>query len=245
MGRDKKRLLETKDVSVNYGLIRALLSVSIHVGLGEIVCLLGPNAAGKSTLMYAVAGILRVSRGAVLFDGQNIHNLPSERIVKEGITLVPEGRLLFHGMKIYENLELGAYRWYRGGKRKELEKDLEKVFRLFPVLKARRNQQAGMLSGGEQQMVAIGRGLMSRPRMLLLDEPCLGLAPVLVNLVMKTLADLRREHGLTIFFSEQNAAAAVDIADRGYVMGSGQIATEGTGQELEATDAIRRSYFGQ
>lgn len=239
----KETILELRDITVNYGLVRALSQVSLSVKKGEIVTLLGPNAAGKTTLMHAIAGVLSLTEGEIRFNGRPIGNLPAERVVRLGITLVPEGRLLFGAMKTLENLELGAYHFWNRRKKKEIKEDLSGIFRLFPVLKERRNQIAGTLSGGQQQMVAIGRGLMSRPQLLLLDEPSLGLAPLLVKELMGTLAKLR-EQELTILLSEQNAEAALSIADRGYVMGGGRILIEGSSKELRSTEKIRTAYLG-
>lgn len=239
----KETILELRGITVHYGLVRALADVSLNVKKGEIVALLGPNAAGKTTLMYAIAGVLPLTEGEIRFNGRPIGNLPTEGVVRLGITLVPEGRLLFGAMKTLENLELGAYHFWNRGKKKEIKRDLGDIFKLFPVLKERRNQIAGTLSGGQQQMVAIGRGLMSRPQLLLLDEPSLGLAPLLVKELMGTLAKLR-EQELTILLSEQNAEAALSIADRGYVMGGGRILIEGSSEDLRSTEKIRTAYLG-
>ena len=236
-------ILELHGIAVHYGLVRALSEVSVNVKRGEIVTLLGPNAAGKTTLMYAIAGVLPIRTGEIRFNGRLISNLPSEKIVRLGITLVPEGRLLFGAMKTSENLDLGAYHLWKRGKRKEIQRNLSGIFKLFPALQERRNQIAGTLSGGEQQMVAIGRGLMSNPQLLLLDEPSLGLSPLLVRQLMDTLAKLK-EQGLTILLSEQNAEAALSIADRGYVMGGGRIVLEGSSDELLSTDKIKAAYLG-
>ncbi|MGD0235381.1 MAG: ABC transporter ATP-binding protein [Syntrophorhabdales bacterium] len=236
-------MVELSGVSVHYGLVQALSEINLNVKKGEIVTLLGPNSAGKTTLMCAIAGVLPLTNGEILFRGRPIHTVPTEEIIKLGITLVPEGRLLFGAMKTSENLELGAYhRWGRKQKR-EIEENLAEVFKIFPTLKERRNQMAGTLSGGQQQMVAIGRGLMSRPQVLLLDEPSLGLAPLMVKQLMDTLSMLR-EQGLTILLSEQNAEAALSIADRGYVMGGGKILFEGSSEQLRSTDKIRAAYLG-
>jgi branched-chain amino acid transport system ATP-binding protein len=239
----KETILELSGVTVHYGLVQALSEVNLNVKKGEIVTLLGPNSAGKTTLMYAILGVLCLTRGKILFNGRLINNLPTEEIVKFGITLVPEGRLLFGGMKTLENLELGAYHLWGKMKKSEIKGNLGDIFNLFPVLKERRKQIAGTLSGGQQQMVAIGRGLMSRPQLLLLDEPSLGLAPMLVKELMDTLSKLR-EQELTILLSEQNAEAALSVADRGYVMGGGRIVIEGSSEELRSTDRIKTAYLG-
>lgn len=237
-------ILELGSLTVNYGLMQALSEINLHIDKGEIVAILGPNAAGKTTLMYAITGIVPITKGKITFNGQNIINLGPEQIVRLGISLVPEGRLLFPGMKTIENLELGAYH-YKGRNRKENMKiGLDEVFELFPILKDRRNQMAGTLSGGQQQMLALGRGLMSKPELLLLDEPSLGLAPLLVKEVMNTLMKLK-ERGLTILFSEQNALAALSIADRGYVVNAGKVVMEGDSQQLRSMDKIRIAYLGK
>lgn len=245
MTLDKKEtILELSGIAVNYGPMQALSEVSMHVSKGEIVTILGPNAAGKSTLIYAIAGIVPVTKGKIIFNRQPIHNLAAEQIVRLGISLVPEGRLLFAAMKTLENLELGAYRWHGKEKKGEIERSLSDVFKLFPALKVKEKQMAGTLSGGEQQMTAVGRGLMSRPQLLLLDEPSLGLAPLLVKELMGTLAGLR-EQGLTILLSEQNAVAALGIADRGYVISAGRVIMEGSSERLRSTDRIRAAYLGR
>jgi len=241
---EKGAILELSDVAVNYGPVPALLEVSMRVNRGEIVALLGPNGAGKSTSLYAIAGVLPVTKGEIRFNGQVINGLPPEKLIKMGITLIPEGRLLFPRMMTLENLEVGAYSRYSKEKKEGVKRSLGGVFRLFPRLKERQSQEAGLLSGGEQQMLAVGRGLMSQPQLLLLDEPSLGLAPMLVRELMNTLVRLRREQGLTILLAEQNAAAALSIADRGYVMGVGKIILEGSSAELRSTEKIRVAYLG-
>jgi len=244
MKEDREQiLLEMKNIIVHYGLIQALSEVTIKVRKGEIVALLGPNASGKSTLMYTIAGVLPITKGEILFNGQPIHHLAAEQVVRSGISLVPEGRLLFSAMKTLENIELGAYHWRSKEKKREVKESYGRIFKLFPIIKERKDQIAGTLSGGQQQMVAIGRGLMSRPQLLLLDEPSLGLAPILVKDLMETLERLK-EQGLTILLSEQNAVAALSIADRGYVMGNGKVIMEGSREELLSTDKIKAAYLG-
>ncbi len=239
----KEMILELSGITVHYGLVQALSEVNLNVKKGEIVALLGPNSAGKTTLMHAIAGVLPLTQGEILFRGRSINNLPTEEIINLGITLVPEGRLLFGAMKTSENLELGAYHLWGRKKKREIKENLDNVFKIFPTLKERRNQMAGTLSGGQQQMVAIGRGLMSQPQLLLLDEPSLGLAPMLVKELMDTLSMLRKQ-GLTILLSEQNAEAALGVANRGYVMGGGRILIEGSSEELRSTDSIKAAYLG-
>jgi len=240
---EEKTILEINKITVHYGQVQALSGVSIRIHRGEIVALLGPNATGKSTLLCSIAGVSPITDGEILFEGNPISNLPAEQIVRLGVTLVPEGRSLFNAMKTIENLELGAYSWWGRGKKEEMKRNLSNVFKLFPALREKKDQIAGTLSGGQQQMVAIGRGLMSRPQLLLLDEPCLGLAPVLVKELMDTLLKLK-EQELTILLSEQNAVAALNIADRGYVMGRGKIVLEGSSKELLSTDKVKAAYLG-
>jgi branched-chain amino acid transport system ATP-binding protein len=236
-------ILEVVDLGVNYGIVQALSNINIHVQKGEIVTLLGPNGAGKSTLVLAIAGILPISNGKVVFNGQTVNAMMAEQLVKLGITLIPEGKSLFRRMKTVENLEVGAYSLRRKQKKKEIKENINKVFNIFPNVKKRAGLEAGLLSGGEQQMVAIGRGLMSQPKLLLLDEPSLGLSPLLVKEVMNTLALLRKEQGVSILLAEQNAVAALSIADRGYVMGTGRIITEGASEDLCAMDKIKKMYL--
>jgi len=241
--RDKTSL-ELIDVVVHYGHLQALYGVSMYIRKGEIVAILGPNGAGKSTLVYAIAGILPITKGKIIFNGHPINGLPSEGIVDLGITLIPEGRLLFARMKVLENLELGAFRWRGKRKKIEIKQNLNQIFELFPVLKERKSEMAGTLSGGQQQMIALGRGLMSDPELLLLDEPALGLAPIVIDELMDTLVRLRNERGLTILLSEQNAVAALDIANRVYVMGGGKVVMEGSSEELRSSDVIKETYLG-
>ncbi len=236
-------LLDLKNVHVSHGLTPVLFGVSMRICKGEIVAILGPNSAGKSTLICAIAGVLPIRGGEIIFRGRPIHNLMVEQIVRMGITLVPEGRLVFSKMKTSENLEVGAYCRTSRREKEEAKESLQSVFRLFPVLKQRREQLAGTLSGGEQQMLAIGRGLMSRPELLLLDEPSLGLAPILVSDLMDTLKRLKEE-GLTILLSEQNAVAALSIADRAYVIRGGKVVIEGSSEKLRSIDEIKTAYLG-
>jgi branched-chain amino acid transport system ATP-binding protein len=239
----EEKILEVSDIVVSYGSIEILHGISLHVKRGEIVALLGPNSAGKTTLMYAIAGVLPILAGRILFNRQPIHNLPPEQVAKLDITLIPEGRLLFGRMKILENLELGAYRLRGKEKKAEIRGRINEVLKLFPALQEKKEDKVWTLSGGQQQMVAIGRGLMSRPKLLLLDEPSLGLAPILVRESMETLVRLK-EQGLSILISEQNSAAALRIADRGYVMGDGRIIMEDSSKNLASADKIKAAYFG-
>ena len=233
-------MLEVRGLSTGYGRVQVLYDVSLEVSAGDVVALIGANGAGKSTLLRAVAGLLPPWEGSVLFEGEDMTRLDAHRRVDRGIALVPEGRMLFAPMTVEENLRLGAYhRSDPAG----IQEDRDLVFDLFPVLAERRGQTAGTLSGGEQQMLAIGRALMSRPRLVLLDEPSLGLAPKVIREIFDVL-DRLRESGLTIFLVEQDANIALKHADRGYVMRTGTIALSGDADELMANDDVRLIYLG-
>jgi branched-chain amino acid transport system ATP-binding protein len=235
-------LLQLESVVTFYGPIRALGGVSITVEQGEIVCLLGGNASGKSTTMKTILGVVRPATGTVRFEGERIDRLPTQSIVGLGISLVPEARRLFCRMTVRENLALGAFgRRHRPAN--ELGADYDRVFGLFPRVRERLDQYAGTLSGGEQQMVAIGRALMARPKLLLMDEPSMGLAPVLVDQVFDIIRSIN-EQGTTILVVEQNAAVALDIAHRGYVLQNGRIVAADRAAALLASDEIRRAYLG-
>jgi len=236
-------LLIVRKISANYGGVRALYSVTLEQNKGEIVTLIGSNGAGKTSLLNIISGILRPTAGKVYFNGQDITAMPPEKIVELGISQVPEGRHLFDTMTVKENLELGAYKRRGVGRRKIME-DMDKVFRLFPILKERLNQRAETLSGGEQQMVAIGRGLMSKPLLLLLDEPTLGLAPMVVEEILATIQRLR-DMGTTILMVEQNARAALRISDRGYVLQAGTIGFKGSASELLNNENVKQAYLGK
>ena len=252
----QENILEMQSVSTYYGQVQALREVSLHVRIGEVVALLGANGAGKTTTLNAIYGILPPAQGEVFYDGQRISGLPPEKMAALRIGYVPEGRQLFAPMSVMDNLTLGAYSQCaqtrfgtvrhvgRFLRRPVFQSILETVFRLFPILRERQKQQAGSLSGGEQQMLAIGRALMSSPRMLLLDEPSLGLAPNLVREILQLMAKLRDE-GLTILLIEQDAVAALKIADRGYVMERGRIVIEGSSSELLGNDQVRQAYLGK
>jgi branched-chain amino acid transport system ATP-binding protein len=237
-------LLQLRSVSAYYGHLQALKAVSLHVNEGEVVALLGANGAGKTTTLNAISGLLRPRGGEIVFDGLEIQGRPAEQIVGEGLVQVPEGRQIFSDLTVRENMIVGAYRRYRRGEGREVAQDIEKMMELFPVLRERLHQAAGTLSGGEQQMLAIARGLMSRPKMLLLDEPSLGLAPALVNDVMLVIGELRAR-GTTILLVEQNAPASLRIADRGYVMETGRTVLEGSSEELLQDREVRRAYLGK
>jgi branched-chain amino acid transport system ATP-binding protein len=238
---DGQPLLEFRDVDTYYGELHALKRVNYEIRAGEIVCLLGGNASGKSTTMKTVLGIVRPAKGTVVYRGEPINSLPTSERVRRGIAPVPEARRLFPKMTVYENLEMGAYT------REDLagiEQDLERVYSLFPRVKERRNQLAGTLSGGEQQMVAIGRALMARPNLLCMDEPSMGLSPILVEQVFDIIKEINRQ-GTTIFVVEQNANMALSIATRGYVLQTGQVVLSGTAQSLRENEMIRSAYLGE
>jgi branched-chain amino acid transport system ATP-binding protein len=233
-------MLKIKDIDVFYGNIHALKGVSLEINEGEIVTLIGANGAGKSTLLKTISGLLKPKKGEVSFEGGSIAGKVAQAIVKKGISHVPEGRRIFAGMTVEENLELGAY--LRKDKQ-GIREDFEKVYQLFPRLLERKKQQAGTLSGGEQQMLAMGRALMARPRLLLLDEPSMGLAPLLVKTIFDIIREINKT-GTTILLVEQNANMALSIAHRAYVIETGKIVASGTAEELNQSDQIRNAYLG-
>ena len=235
-------MLRVTNLEAGYGKLRVLKNVSLHVGSGEIVILLGANGSGKTTLLKTASGILRPQGGRVLFDRQDIAGAAMERIVELGCVLVPEGRQLFNPLSVRENLLLGAYLHARRSDR--VRESLEEVFSLFPRLAERQAQLAGTLSGGEQQMLAIGRALMARPKMIMMDEPSMGLAPLAVDKIFQTLAQLPAR-GITVLLVEQNARASLGIASRGYVLETGQIVLEGSSLELMDNHDVRRAYLGK
>ena len=237
-------MLRILNLEAGYGALRVLKGLSLHVSEGEAVALIGANGAGKTTLLKTVAGILHPRCGTILLDKQPIQNKPAERIVRMGCALVPEGRHVFSTLTVRENLILGAYsRWSRKN-RKDIDEVLEEVYSLFGILRERHAQLAGTLSGGQQQMLAIGRALMSRPRLLLMDAPSLGGAPLVVKDIFNTISILK-DKGLTILLVEQNARAALAVADRGYVIETGQIVLEGTSRELADNPEVQRAYLGK
>ncbi|HBX42381.1 MAG TPA: branched-chain amino acid ABC transporter ATP-binding protein [Deltaproteobacteria bacterium] len=238
-------MLRIKNLEAGYGPLKVLRKVSLHIGSSEIVTVIGANGAGKSTFLKTIAGLLTASGGEVLFEKEDIRKLPAERIVSLGCSLVPEGRQLFAPMTVRENLILGACVQFRRRREEEVKEDLDRVFTLFPRLKEREAQLAGTLSGGEQQMLAIGRALLSRPRMLLLDEPSMGLAPRMVREIFAHIARLRREFGLTILLVEQNARGALAIADRGYVLETGRMILQGPSGDLLSNKDVQRAYLGR
>ena len=235
-----ENILQVENIKVRYAGLPVLHGVSLNVGPAETVCVVGANGAGKSTLLRAIMGAQHVFEGRILFEGREFQELSTEKIVRMGITYVPEERMLFTPLSVEENLLLGAYILNDG---KKIQKNLEFVYNLFPALKERRAQAASTLSGGEQQMVAIGRGLMSGPRILMLDEPSLGLAPLLVDEVLDAVRHLKQE-GITILLVEQKVHEALDLADRGYVIQTGRIVAEGTGDELLDSDMFRTAFLG-
>jgi branched-chain amino acid transport system ATP-binding protein len=232
-------MLRVEGLCTAYGRISVLKEVSLEVRAGEIVALLGANGAGKTTLLHTLSGLHRQQRGRIFLEGRNIDDTPPHRRVMLGLGHAPEGRQVFKPLSVADNLRLGAYRRKDGG----IEADTEQIYRMFPVLGEMRHRVASDLSGGQQQMLAIGRALMSRPKLLMLDEPSLGLAPLLIEQIFKVLMRLR-EQGVTILVVEQNAAAALAIADRGYVLETGRVVHHGTGQELLADPAVRNAYLG-
>ena len=234
-------MLKLTDVHTCYGPIEALKGISLEVKEGEIVALIGANGAGKSTALMTTSGVLTPRRGRIEFLGENIAGLPVHEIVRRGISQVPEGRRIFSRLTVLENLEMGAF---LRTDRKEREADLESVFEQFPILKERRSQLGGTLSGGEQQMLAIGRALMARPRLLLMDEPSLGLAPIVVSKIFEIVRKINRL-GKTILLVEQNARAALNLAHRGYVMETGQIVMQGEARALLSSPRVREAYLGE
>ena len=237
-------MLRIRNLKCYYGRILAINGVSLSVASGELIALIGANGAGKSTLLQAISGLLPGWQGEIRFEKGSLQGLTPPRIVQRGISLVPEGRLIFPPLSVLDNLRLGAYLRYRKKESEAVEGDLQTVWELFPVLKERARQAAGTLSGGEQQMLAIGRALMARPRLLLLDEPSMGLAPLLVQRILETLVQLRGQ-GLTILLVEQNARAALQVADRGYVLETGRMVMEGTAMDLLADHDLKRAYLGK
>ena len=233
-------LLEVTDVHVHYGGIEALKGVSVSVEEGEVVTLIGSNGAGKSTTLRAITGLTPASSGTVVMDGEDVTRIPAHEIVDRGIALSPEGRHCFPRMTVRENLDLGAYR-----RRKDtsVSEDLERVFELFPRLQERERQKAGTMSGGEQQMLAMGRALMAKPKVLLLDEPSMGIAPILVQRIYETIAEINRS-GMTILLVEQNANYALDVSSRGYVLETGRVVLEGASDKLRTDPEVQRAYLG-
>ncbi|UCG65227.1 MAG: ABC transporter ATP-binding protein [Deltaproteobacteria bacterium] len=234
-------MLELEQIDVYYGNVRALEDVDFEVNTGEIVTLIGANGAGKSTILKTISGLNRPKQGSIIFVGENIERMAVEKIVSRGISHVPEGRRIFPGLTVFGNLEVATSSWRKRGE--SYQRELENVFQLFPQLRERKDQLGWSLSGGEQQMLSMGRGLMSRPRLLLLDEPSLGLAPKLVRLVFDTVKTIN-DQGTTILLVEQNAYAALQIADRGYVLENGRIVLSGLAKDLASDEKVKKAYLG-
>ncbi|MDA8414610.1 MAG: ABC transporter ATP-binding protein [Desulfobacteraceae bacterium] len=239
-------MLRLKNINTCYGKVQALKNISLHLAEGEIVTLIGANGAGKTTILNTISGVTPAAAGEVVFSKQQVASFPPDQIVKLGISQVPEGRQVFKPLSVEDNLELGAYLRYRSREGKSaIHADLERMYTLFPRLKERRKQLAGTMSGGEQQMLAIGRALMAKPKLLLLDEPSMGLAPLVVQEIFRVLNQLRSESGVTILLVEQNAKAALKLADRGYVLETGKVILEGSANELMENAEVKRAYLGK
>ena len=234
-------MLEVKDLQVFYGMIQAIKGISFEVNQGEIIALIGSNGAGKTTTLQTITGILEAKAGKITFEGNDITNMPGHKIVKMGMAHVPEGRRVFANLTVYENLKMGAFTRKDKG---EIARNFERVYKSFPRLEERKNQPAGTLSGGEQQMLAMGRALMSNPRILLMDEPSMGLSPILVDEIFKIIEEVSSE-GTTVLLVEQNAKKALSIADRAYVLETGNIALSGDAKELISNEQIRKAYLGE
>ena len=233
-------MLKVENLSVHYGMIQAVRDVSFEVNEGEVVSLIGANGAGKTTILRTLSGLVRPSAGKIQFLGKEIQKLPAQKIVAGGLSQVPEGRHVFPGLTVMENLEMGAF---LKKNREENQANLKKVFSRFPRLEERKNQDAATLSGGEQQMLAMGRALMSTPKLLLLDEPSMGLAPIFIQEIFDIIQDIQKQ-GTTVLLIEQNANKGLAISDRGYVLETGEIVLSGTGKELAASDEVRKAYLG-
>lgn len=234
-------MLEVKDLEVYYGMIQAIKGVSFHVDQGEVIALIGANGAGKTTILHTVTGLLSPKKGSVVFEGQEVTRIPAHKIVSLGMAHVPEGRRVFAELSVYENLKMGAY---TRKDKSEIEENLQKIYERFPRLKERKNQMAGTLSGGEQQMLAMGRALMSQPKIILMDEPSMGLSPILVNEIFDIIQEVSKS-GTTVLLVEQNAKKALSIADRAYVLETGRIALEGRAEDLLRDDSIKKAYLGE
>lgn len=233
-------MLEVRGIDVFYGDVQVVRDVSFNVRVGEVVALIGANGAGKSTVLKTISGLLRPARGEILFEGRPIHSAPPYRLIEAGMAHVPEGRRLFPEMSVEENLLMGAL---KGAARAKRAESMESVFELFPRLRERRGQDAGTLSGGEQQMLAVGRGLMSKPRLIMFDEPSLGLAPILVKEIFRVIGQIRKE-GATVLIVEQNVRQTLGVADRAYVLENGRVAMEGAGRDLLGNEHVKTAYLG-
>ena len=234
-------MLEVKDLEVYYGIIQAIKGVSFHVEKGEVIALIGANGAGKTTILHTVTGLISPKKGSVIFEGKDITKVPAHKIVSMGMAHVPEGRRVFAELSVYENLKMGAY---TRTDKAEIEESLKNVYKRFPRLEERKNQMAGTLSGGEQQMLAMGRALMSKPGIILMDEPSMGLSPILVNEIFDIIRSVS-ESGTTVLLVEQNAKKALSIADRAYVLETGNITLEGNAKDLLEDDSIKKAYLGE
>ncbi|KXT75644.1 ABC transporter ATP-binding protein [Streptococcus sp. DD12] len=233
-------MLEVSNLDVHYGVIQAVKDVSFQVEEGQVVSLIGANGAGKTSILRTISGLVRPSSGTIRFEGQEIQKLPARKIVKDGLSQVPEGRHVFAGLTVMENLEMGAF---LNNNREQNQANLKKIFSRFPRLEERKNQDAATLSGGEQQMLAMGRALMSQPKLLLLDEPSMGLAPIFIQEIFDIIQDIQKQ-GTTVLLIEQNANKALSISDQAYVLETGKITMSGTGQELLTSDEVRKAYLG-
>ena len=238
-------MLRLVNINSNYGLVHVLKNVSMHIDEGEIVTLIGANGAGKTTTLRTISGLKPLKSGSILFQGKDIRNVPAEKLVSMGIAHVPEGRQIFRPMSVYENLEIGGHIIYKQFGRKQLRSDIEGMFERFPILLQRKKQYAGTMSGGEQQMLAIAMAMMTRPKLLLLDEPSMGLAPLIIREIFKLIGEFRNEKKMTVLLIEQNANAALAIADRGYVMETGRIVLEEDAASLRSNQDVRRAYLGR
>lgn len=238
-------MLILKNVEVYYGKIHAVKHVSLHVRKGEIVALIGANGAGKTTLLSTISGLIRAGSGSIIYEGSEITNCSPDAVVKMGISHVPEGRHIFKTLSVEDNLLLGSYHRYSLKRSTLIKKDMEKMYGMFPILERRKEQLAGTLSGGEQQMLAIGRALMAQPRLLILDEPGTGLAPTIVKEIFSHIVQLRDNHELTVLLVEQNARSALKIADSGYAIETGRIIVQGTAEELLSNRDVQRAYLGR
>ena len=234
-------MLEVKDLEVYYGVIQAIKGISFEVNKGEVIALIGANGAGKTTTLHTITGLLSPKKGHVIFEGKDITKVPAHKIVSMGMAHVPEGRRVFAELSVYENLKMGAY---TRKDKKEIEESLANVYKRFPRLEERKNQMAGTLSGGEQQMLAMGRALMSKPKIILMDEPSMGLSPIMVNEIFDIIRAVS-EGGTTVLLVEQNAKKALGIADRAYVLETGKIVLEGKAEELLENDSIKKAYLGE
>ncbi len=233
-------LLKVDNLNVNYGVIHAIKDISFEVEEGEIVALIGANGAGKTSTMHAISGLLNSKTGVITFDGKDISKMPAHKIIAQGLAQVPEGRRIFAQLSVEENLEMGAYL----RKDKQINADMQHIYELFPRLKERKKQLAGTLSGGEQQMLAMGRALMSKPKLLLLDEPSMGLSPILVNEIFQIIKDINEKDGVTVLLVEQNANKALSIADHAYVLEIGEITISGKASEVAVNPKVREAYLG-